>query len=186
MNDQPDKRPNSDSVNRLKGVNPLNAIRKNHRFHIYVCDAIEEIANSLPDRIDPDRCMRIADTLSRELPMHHADEEDGLFPLLKMRSQPDDQIANILQELARQHAIDSDQAVELLDPMSTIATGKNIRNPDMLGYMFRSFVETYRRHLIWEIEFLLPLAHRRLYNEDLVDLKIQMMNHREKPAKLVE
>ena len=180
-----DTEPISDLRNRSGNVNPLNAIRKNHRFHIYVCDAIEEVANDLPDRIDPDRCMRIADTLTRELPMHHADEEQGLFPLLNKRSLPEDRMPNILQELARQHAIDSDQAAELLDPMSRIATGKTVKNPDMLGYMFRSFVETYRRHLIWEIEFLLPLAHKRLYSEDLVDLKIQMMNHREKPAKLM-
>ena len=43
-------------------------------------------------------------------------------------------------------------------------------NPEMVGYMLRSFFESYRRHMALEERLLFPLARARLTPEDLREL----------------
>ena len=165
--------------------NPLDAIKKNHKFHNYLCDAVEEIADSLPDKADTDLCQRVINVLPVELFLHQKDEELGLFPLLEKRSQPEDRMSDIINELVREHLTDTDQAAELLIPMSELASSQRTDNPNKVGYIFRRFVESYRRHLVWETEFILPLANKRLLFEDLANLQLQMFRNRKAPSKLV-
>ena len=165
--------------------NPLDVIKKNHKFHNYLCDAVEEIADSLPDKADTDLCQRIINVLPVELFLHQIDEELGLFPLLEKRSQPEDHMSDVINELIREHLIDTDQAAELMIPMSKLASGEKPDNPDEVGYIFRRFFESYRRHLIWETEFILPLASKKLLFEDLANLNLRMFRNRKTSSKLV-
>jgi hypothetical protein len=48
----------------------------------------------------------------------------------------------------------------------------------MVGYMLRSFFESYRRHIAWENTIVLPLARARLTGEDLDKLGRAMAGHR--------
>ncbi|MGI9531440.1 hemerythrin domain-containing protein [Lutimonas sp.] len=159
-------------------INPLDAIRKNHKFHLYLCDAIEDVADGLPAKIDKDWCRRILDILPIELSLHHKDEELGLFPLLQKRSIAEDCMPSIINELEREHLVDTDRASELLIPLSDLSSGQSPKQSNVIGCLFHGFVEAYRRHLIREIDFLLPLAHKRLIPGDLDFLKLQMIKHR--------
>ena len=49
----------------------------------------------------------------------------------------------------------------------------------MVGYMLRSFFESYRRHIHWENAVVLPLARARLTREDIEELGAAMSRHRE-------
>ena len=49
----------------------------------------------------------------------------------------------------------------------------------MVGYMLRSFFESYRRHIHWENVVVLPLARARLTREDIEELGAAMSRHRE-------
>ena len=166
------------SMRQSGNINPLDAIRKNHKFHLYLCDAIEAVADGLPTKIDKDWCRRILDILPIELSLHHKDEELGLFPLLQKRSKSEDGIPSILNQLEREHLVDSDRASELLIPLSELSSGLTPKHTNVIDCIFNGFVEAYRRHLIREIDFLLPLAHNRLTPRDLDSLKLQMIKHR--------
>lgn len=158
---------------------PLDLIEHEHLVQAQLCDSLERIADDLPDNVDRRLCMKVIDSLQFEMPLHHRDEELGLFPLIERRALPDDNIHDILARLALEHATDESFASELLESLEGLREGRKLKNPDMVGYMLRSFFESYRRHIHWENAIVLPLARARLTSEDLKALSRAMMSHRQ-------
>ena len=142
-------------------------LTKAHAEHQRMCDLLEKIADGLPARIDERDCTLAAKFLEVNLPAHHRQEENGLFPVLaqKMKNQPG--MRAILDRLREEHAIDEGFADEIAETLKKIASGSMPDNPDMLGYMLRGFFENYRRHIHWEDMFLFPMAQEHLNRDDL-------------------
>jgi hemerythrin-like domain-containing protein len=158
---------------------PLDLIEHEHLVQAQLCDSLERIADDLPDNVDQRLCTKVIDSLRFEIPLHHRDEELGLFPLIEKRALPDDNIHDILARLALEHATDESFASELLESLEGLEEGKKLKNPDMVGYMLRSFFECYRRHILWENAIVLPLARARLTPTDLEELDRAMIGHRQ-------
>ncbi|WP_119390778.1 hemerythrin domain-containing protein [Taklimakanibacter lacteus] len=158
---------------------PLDLIEHEHQVQAQLCDSLERIADDLPDNVDRRLCLQVIDSLQFEMPLHHRDEELGLFPLIEKRALPDDNIHDILARLALEHATDESFASELLESLEGLSEGKKLKNPDMVGYMLRSFFESYRRHILWENAIVLPLARARLTHEDMDELHRTMATHRQ-------
>jgi hemerythrin-like domain-containing protein len=153
-------------------------IAQAHAIQIDLCDAMERIADGLPDEIDRRLCAQVASALQYELPLHHQDEEVGLFPLLRQRARPEDALDGILERLATEHLTDTDFAAEIGEALDTLGHGGRIGNPNMLGYMLRGFFERYRRHVHWENALVMPLARLRLTEDDLLELVARMERNR--------
>lgn len=162
---------------------PIDIIEADHHFQTQLCDILERIADDLPDQVDEKLCLTAIHALTVEMPIHHADEEQGLFPLLEQRALPEDNLLEIVANLCMEHATDESFADELLESLKTLAEGQRLLNPDMVGYMLRGFFEGYRRHLVWENTIVLPLARKRLINEDLKCLQEKMALHRQATMK---
>ena len=148
-------------------ADPIAIIERAHAEHAAICDVLEEIADSLPEAVNSDQCAGVLVFLRQELPQHHKDEEDGLFALLRKKSRKDKTLMGHLEQLSWEHSADESTADEIAESLEKLANGEKAENPNMLGYMLRSFFEGYRRHLHWENTFLLPLARERLSSEDL-------------------
>ncbi len=157
---------------------PVDLIEHEHLIQAQICHSLERIADDLPDNVDRELCRKVIDSLQFEMPIHHRDEELGLFPLIERRALPEDNIHDILARLALEHATDESFAGELLESLEGLSEGKRLKNPDMVGYMLRSFFESYRRHIAWENAIVLPLARARLTQEDLAELSKAMASHR--------
>lgn len=158
---------------------PLDLIEHEHLIQAQLCDSLERIADDLPDNVDRRLCRKVIDSLQFEMPLHHRDEELGLFPLIEKRALPPDNIHDILARLALEHATDESFAEELLESLEGLSEGRKLKNPEMVGYMLRSFFESYRRHILWENAIVLPLARARLTPEDLDALDRAMVSHRQ-------
>lgn len=158
--------------------NPLDMIANAHAVQEQMCDAMERIADGLPDEVDRRLCAQVASCLQFDLPLHHHDEEEALFPLLRKRAQPEDGLDKILERLAAEHSSDNDFASEIAEALETLGQGGRPANPEMLGYMLRGFFERYRRHVHWENTLVMPLARLRLTPEDLDMLQAQMNQNR--------
>ena len=158
--------------------NPLDMIASAHAVQVQMCDAMERIADGLPDEVDRRLCAQVASCLQFDLPLHHHDEEEALFPLLRQRALPEDGLDKILERLAAEHASDNDFASEIAEALETLGQGGRPANPEMLGYMLRGFFERYRRHVHWENTLVMPLARLRLTPEDLALLQAQMNQNR--------
>ncbi len=166
-------------ANLLKlGGNPIDIIEYEHKLQKRLCGFLESIADGLPNMVDPELCKFSLTSLKKDLPVHILDEEQGLFPLLEKRAHPDDNIEQILSCLAMEHATDESFAYELEDSLHLLSNGKTVPNPNMTGYMLRSFFECYKRHLIWENVVVIPLARKRLNQDDLNILSIKMIETR--------
>ena len=159
--------------------NGLDLIEYEHRIQSQICDGLERIADGLPNDVDPGLCERVVKALRYEIPLHHRDEECGLFPLIDKRALPNDDIHDILARLALEHATDESFASELLESLQILANGGKVNNPDMVGYVLRSFFGSYRRHIHWERAVVLPLARGRLTEEDMEKLEQAMSQNRE-------
>ena len=170
-----------DSVNGERSSfahNPLDLIAHAHAHQMQMCDAMERIADGLPDEVDRRLCAEVASCLLFDLPLHHHDEETALFPLLRRRSLAEDGLGPILDRLASEHSADTDFASEIAEALDTLGQGSRARNPDMLGYMLRGFFERYRRHVHWENTLVMPLARLRLTADDLKGLAAIMDENR--------
>lgn len=158
--------------------NPLDMIASAHAVQVEMCDAMERIADGLPDEVDRRLCAQVASCLQFDLPLHHQDEEEGLFPLLRRRALPEDGVDQILERLASEHSSDNDFASEIAEALETLGQGGRPANPEMLGYMLRGFFERYRRHVHWENQLVMPLARLRLTRDDLDALQSRMNENR--------
>ena len=162
--------------------NALDLIEYEHHIQAQICDCLEQIADGLPYGVDRQLCAKVATALRFELPLHHRDEECGLFPLVEQRALPGDNIHDILARLALEHATDESFSAELLESLDVLSRGAQLKNPEMVGYMLRSFFESYRRHIHWENAVVLPLARSRLNAEDLIRLEEAMNENRRAQA----
>jgi len=158
--------------------NPLDMIASAHAEQVEMCDAMERIADGLPDEVDRRLCAQVASCLQYDLPLHHHDEEEGLFPLLRARAKPEDGVDQILERLTSEHSSDNDFASEIAEALETLGQGGRPANPEMLGYMLRGFFERYRRHVHWENQLVMPLARLRLTRDDLDQLAARMNENR--------
>ena len=159
--------------------NPLDTLEQDHARQAGLCDILEQIADSLPADMDSGRCREAASALRHDLPLHHQDEEEGLFPLLRRHASQSEKLAAIMARLSSEHAADEGFAEELSEQLESLARGESPSNPEALGYMLRGFFESYRRHIHWENEILLPLARETLTEGDLDELFRCMANHRQ-------
>ena len=108
--------------------------------------------------------------LTRDLLLHHQDEEEDLFPLLKVRCEPEDGVDGILTELNRDHAVEGFLVRDIAVDIRAIIEGKK---PEATARFFESlyiFAEGQQRHLSWENKVVLPLARNRLTHQDLETL----------------
>ena len=80
---------------------PLEYIFADHARQRAVCAALQEFAEvGWASRSEADR---VTAFLTHDRPIHHADEEEDLFPLLRRRSVPDDNLGAVLARLGEDH-----------------------------------------------------------------------------------
>ncbi len=150
--------------------NPLDLMLIEHGEHQDLCDLLEEIADSLPNRVDCKKARQAANALKNDLPLHHRIEEDALFPLLVKYADDEDNVDEIVARLNDEHVVDESFAEELIEVLESLARGKPLEDANMFGYMLRGFFENYRRHIMWENSVVLPLARRRFPADGLRQL----------------
>lgn len=134
---------------------PLVAIERAHAGLHGLCDLLEQVADSIPERIDPATCAGLGDTLLPLLRDIHQFEEDVLYPLAVHRLGATQQIRSTITRLQYEHCEDLCFAEELSEALCDLGRGKAPENPEATGYMLRGFFEALRRHIAFERDHLL-------------------------------
>lgn len=135
----------------------IDRLTQHIRVQSALCDALENMADALPDRADAQKLLHLARSVHPTIKRAHDFEEEQLFPLLSTLPQERGVLAETLDRLHYEHLEDEGFAAELFDEMIKFATGQSDRDPERLGYMLRGFFEGLRRHLAFEREHLLPI-----------------------------
>jgi hemerythrin-like domain-containing protein len=134
---------------------PAATMKRAHFEKLRLCEALEEIADSLPDHVDRLKCLGIANLLVPLLRDVHGYEEDVIFPAYEMavgRGAED----STIQRLRAEHIEDECFAGEVTEALLAIGHGEAITNADAVGFMLRGMFETLRRHIAFEREHVLP------------------------------
>jgi hemerythrin-like domain-containing protein len=121
--------------------------------------------------------------LETDLPLHRADEEEDLFPLLERRTPiPEtgshDELLSALAVLRQEHRDDIEQGHSLFAALRLIVDGEAPRDPEMFRHYVQAFVKLQRGHQAMENRVVLPAAFERLTAEDLAELGRKMAARR--------
>lgn len=118
----------------------------------------------------------VLDFVAKDVALHMADEEKGLFPLLRARCVAHDGIERVLALVAAEHGRDLDLVRPVMEGLALCAQ-REAPNAAFDGAV-SAFVDSQRRHLAWENAFVLPLARKRLTAADRRRLSAAMATRR--------
>lgn len=158
---------------------PLNWLFAEHYRHRQLCKIVEGLARS--GIYDEERLTLVIDFLRRDLPLHILDEEEDLFPLLRRRAQPEDDVERILGILASDHRADQDRVGNIIAGLEQARVARTPPSFDAnLRALLTEFVGLERRHVALENAIVIPIARLRLKPEDLESLSERLAARRGK------
>ena len=155
--------------------NPLDQISQEHLRQREVCATLDRLAALKAP--DPGLAAGVLPHFDTLLARHVHDEEDDLFPLMRQRSEPGDDINDTLDRLIRKHQVSLELAVGVRDILRAMVRDDALPDADGAAALV-GFAAHERRHLIVENAIVLPLARARLTAADLVRLRTRMEQRR--------
>lgn len=132
----------------------LAAMKGAHASKLALCEMLEQIADSLPNRLDRAQCETAAKLLTSAVARFHRFEEDIVFPVYSACAVGDNGALQTVERLRFEHRQDEDFAFELSEQLLAAATAKAF-NAEMLGFMLRGFFTSMRRHIAFESEHVI-------------------------------
>lgn len=155
---------------------PLDYILADHLRQRVLCVLCEKIAAAE----QPDGAMigEVLAYLETEMVVHVIDEEQDLFPLIRRRAEPGDDIEAALGMLSGEHAADERLAKSIVRGLKVALAHEPRPLPDALRQALRTFARNERNHLALENATVMPLAKLRLTPRDLSGLAARMAARR--------
>ena len=159
-------------------LRPLRLIRAEHGRQLIVGKELVRLASLR----DIDTVIEMGAPLfaffTEDLLLHHQDEEADLFPILRLVCPPQDRIEPVLEELDRDHAVESYLMRSIVVDLRRVLGGKKAESAAFFFDSLNLFARDHERHLAWENEVVLPLASKRLSSDDLEELGRNMAARR--------
>lgn len=156
---------------------PLNWLFAEHYRHRQLCQLIERVGNATV--LLSDEAHEILAFLRHDMPLHVIDEEDDLFPLLRRRCQPSDELDSVLGALSAEHRDDLDRTRALIAELErALADGRVPGHDRENRRLFTEFARHERRHIALENAVVLPIARLRLTVADLRSLSVRLAARR--------
>jgi len=151
---------------------PLDFIAEDHLRIRAVCETFDRIARAeLPSR---DRLLEAMDFLQNELPLLLNDEDQDLFGLLRQRCAPEDEIEPTLLRFRMAHAEAFQGIHGLVVLVRALHDDRRAATPDEASDLL-AYGARLRRQMIAENAILMPLARRRLTDNDLAHMRGRMV-----------
>lgn len=156
---------------------PLDFLFADHCRQRALCDRLRRIASHPPGLRGRAVVRQALAFLERDLPLHHRDEECDLFPLLRRRCLPGDNLLDMLEILSAEHAASELAAASIAGHLRLILTDPVAVQAGLTAAV-ELFAAMQHRHLIWENVVVLPLARHRLKPTDLARMGRMMAERR--------
>lgn len=132
------------------------------------CNTLEALASSVANGDVGTDAERVRRYIVEDLPIHLRDLEECLFPILRQRSQPEDNLEGRLARYRGLYGRRNEPSASLLTVLEGLSRGDP--PPPDLAAIAREVVESWRSDLTSENEVILPLAEQRMTEDDLVAL----------------
>lgn len=155
--------------------NPLEFLLEDHMREREVCRILDRMAAREP--IGQESVSQAVTFLKEELPFHLADEEEDLFPAMRRRCQPEDEIEKAIKRLTVDHRRASAGTPDVIAIAEMdMQTLRDLTYEDCS--LLKDYASHARRHLILENAVMLPLARRRLGKAELGEIRAGMLKRR--------
>lgn len=142
---------------------PLEYVLADHDRQRRVTAALSRFADEgAASRAEADM---IATYLHYDLQLHHADEDEDLFPAVRQRAAPADELGDVLSRLTRDHQLTAQAVAELLGILG--AGGDPVTFSSEARDAMRTYARREHRHLAIENGIVMVIARRRLTAHDL-------------------
>ncbi|GGG27934.1 hypothetical protein GCM10010964_14850 [Caldovatus sediminis] len=151
---------------------PLAFLSAEHARQTALLGHLERVAREPQARAARGIAVVLLRWLTRELPLHVADEERSLYPRLAAFDE-----AGVLDELREEHRRDRRLIADIASGLRRIARG-GVPEPGF-AEAAREFVAGHRKHLAHEETVLTPLARRWLGPEAMAALAAEMVARRQ-------
>lgn len=119
-----------------------------------LCRALEDLADSLPGRLDTHGAVLLLGRLGPLLRRCHHLEEEVIFPALRAARRD---LGPVLDRLSAEHLEDEAQAGELEEAVVALAARWPAADAERLGYMLRGLFTALRRHVAHDRDRIRPL-----------------------------
>ncbi len=123
-----------------------------HGELLSLCATLEEIADSLPSKIDKQACLHTAKNLPKIINRAQKFEEEDIFPLFERLKTPTLNFNSTLHRLKLEHVKDKYFAEEIAEVLISYSKDNPTLSAEATGYMLRGFFEALRRHIAFEHE----------------------------------
>ena len=157
-------------------ASPLDFILADHLRQRVLCSLLDRLATRL--RFEAGIAREVLAHIETDMAIHVIDEEQDLFPLLRRRALPGDQLEPVLGQLSIEHAEDGAQAGHIVAGLQAALDGRREALDEALRTELSRFAVSQRRHLALENAVVMPLARKRLSPVDLKALGERMAARR--------
>jgi iron-sulfur cluster repair protein YtfE (RIC family) len=156
---------------------PLEFLFAEHYRHRQMCKILEYLA--VAQVFEATLIASTDDFIRYDLTLHVIDEEEDLFPLLRRRCAPEDDIEDVLGRLSADHAIDQELA-RTVRSFFAVALEKRLAPSTLPGgpEAMLQLARQEKGHMALENAVVMPLARRRLQAGDLAALSVRLAARR--------
>ena len=159
---------------------PLEYILADHVRQRSVCAALHDFADQ--GRAGRAESGKVTAFLTQDRLIHHADEEEDLFPAVRRRSLPEDDLGALLARLCDEHRRSDAAVAGIVAALSAPPDRDPIRIGAAGGALMQTYCADERRHLAIENWVVLVIAAIRLSRGDLRAMSRTMKARRGLPA----
>ena len=152
-------------VSEARLSDPLEYLLAEHRRQRHLCDILRRIAEA--GSASASECIVVARYLDHEIKLHHRDETEDLFPALRRRAKPEDNIDGVLDRLAADHRRIEATAATLAAALARAGVGSRVEITPLDRGRARGLATMIRGHLAIENSVFVALAQVRLTASDL-------------------
>lgn len=157
-------------------ADPLEYILADHGRQRSACAALEAIAAA--GHIDRAAADSVRTFLAHDVPLHFADEEEDLFPAIRLRALREDAIEPVLLGLVTDHHACRAQLEKIVEALTQARCDETVILEPSVGAIMRAYSLTEQRHLAIENAIVIPIAQRRLKAADLAIMSCHMRARR--------
>lgn len=155
---------------------PLEYIFADHYRQRSVCAALKRFAEARKvGRVEADNVVAF---LTGDLITHHQDEDNDLFPAIRRRAHPEDNLGPILARLSEDHKRSDPMIDEIVATLSKDISSDPIALTSAQAEMMLAYAAHEHRHLVIENGIVLVIARKRLTAADIGKIRNSMKARR--------
>lgn len=155
---------------------PLDYLFADHFRQRRICASLRKLtAASYLERSD---ASSLSTFLTHDLAQHHQDEDIDVFPALRHRSHPLDDLECILSRLSQEHVDLQPVIDDIVAKLMDANTEPQFRVGKVLADRLHEYVSREQKHVVVENGIVLVMARKRLRRADLASISRSMKARR--------